>query len=135
MKNAVDIRRSEYGGAGVKFMFVLLVLVLAGNAGLNYVPVAYNGESFKQEMQAAVVNAFAVPRANPVENLKARLQKAASDYDLPADAVIDVKQAGNKLQAHASYTKTVGILPFGLYSYQYQFDHTATPTGFLLKEN
>jgi len=135
MKHAVNVANNEFGGAGVKFLLVLVVLFLAANAGYNYVPVAYQGASFKQEMETAVVNGLATPRGNPVDAVKARLQKAATDNELPAEAVIDVKLVNNNLTAHASYTKKVGILPFGMYDYVYKFDQTATPVGFLLKDN
>lgn len=135
MKHQFDVTGSQHGGAGVKFMIVLFVIVLAANAGFNYIPVAYAGESFKQDMQTAVVNGLALPgRLNPVDVVKAKVQKAASDNDVPTDAFIEVKQVGNTIHAHAVYSKQVNLLPFGLYHYNYQFDHTAVPTGFLLKE-
>jgi hypothetical protein len=131
-----DFHNSERGSAGVKFLLVLVVLGLVANAGFNYVPVAYEGESFKQEMQTAVVNGTALPpQSNPLGSVKTRLARAASDNNLPSDAFVEVKQVGNTIQAHASYSKKVGILPFGMYNYTYQFDHTATPTGFLTKDS
>ena len=135
MKNDLKDRSSERGGAGVKFLIVLSVLLLVGNAGYNYVPVAYDAESFKTEMGTAVLQGMALPgKVSPVDNVKARLQKAATVNDIPADAVIDVRQAGNAITAHVTYSKQVSILPFGIYNYNYRFDHTATPTGFLLKQ-
>jgi hypothetical protein len=135
MKSISKARASERGGAGVKFLLVFVALILIANAGYNYVPIAYAGESFKQEMQTAVVNGLAVPgRINPVDMVKMRLQKAANDNNLPPDAVIDVKMASNTLQAHATYTQPVHILPFGVYTYNYQFDYTAIPVGYLLKD-
>src|SRR4051794_20445170 len=110
MKHAVNVANNEFGGAGVKFLLVLVVLFLTANAGYNYVPVAYQGASFKQEMETAVVNGLAVPRGNPVDAVKARLQKAAADNELPAEAMIEVKMVNNNLTAHAAYTKKVGIL-------------------------
>ena len=128
-------RSGERGSAGTKFMIFLVILVLAGNAGYNYIPVQYDAESMKTEMSTAVLQGLALPgKLNPVDNVKARLQKAAQQNGLPADAVIDVKQNGNVLTAHVTYSKPVSILPFGIYKYNYQFDHTATPTGFLLKQ-
>jgi len=128
-------RPSERGSAGVKFLIVFVVLVSAAHAGYNYVPVAYAGENFKQEMQTSVVNGLAMPgRVNPVDYVKNRLGKAMHDNELPPDTVLEVKQVGTTLQAHAVYSKQVPILPFGLYTYTYHFDHTAVPTGFLLKE-
>jgi hypothetical protein len=137
MKSIIHFHRSQEGSAGMKFMFVLLILALVGNAGLNYVPVAYDGESFKSEMQTAVVNGMALPSSvqKPLDSVKKRLERAAADNNVPSDALLEVHQVGGAIQAHASYSKEVGILPFGLYTYTYRFDHTATPTGFLLKDS
>jgi hypothetical protein len=129
------VNRSERGSAGVKFMLVLVVLVLAANAGYNYVPVAYAGESFKADMQTAVVNGLAVPIGRtPADVIKAKIQKAIYDNGVPANTLVDIKPVGNVFQAHAVYTQQVHILPFGIYTYQYNFDYTAVPTGYLLKE-
>jgi hypothetical protein len=136
MNSKAKARSSERGGAGVKFLLVFVFLILAANAGYNYVPIAYAGESFKQEMDTAVVNGMAtVPGRNPLDVVKARLQRAANDNNLPSDAVIDVKMGSNTIQAHAVYTKPVHLLPFGMYTYNYQFDYTAVPVGYLLKDS
>ena len=135
MNNFVNDRGSERGGAGVKFLIVVVVLFLAANAGYNYIPVAYAAESMKSDMQTAVLQGLALPgRINPVDNVKSRLQTAMRVNDLPADALMEVKQNGNSMTAHVVYTKEVNILPFGIYRYAYHFDQTVTPTGFLLKQ-
>ncbi len=135
MNNEFKNRDSERGGAGVKFLIIFSIILLGANAGYNYVPVAYDAESLKTEMQAAILQGLALPgRINPVDNVRARIQKAAVQNSIPPDAVIDVKLAGNVLTAHVIYTKQVNILPFGVYTYAYHFDHTVTPTGFLLKQ-
>lgn len=135
MKVVLKDRSRERGSAGIKFMIVLSVMILAGNAGFNYVPAAYNAESLKSEMSTAVLQGLALPgKMNPVDNVKARIQKAITTNDIPADAQMIVTMAGNVLQARVVYTKPVSILPFGIYTYKYQFDHTATPSGFLLKQ-
>ncbi len=128
-------RSSERGSAGIKFAIFLAVVILAGNAGFNYVPVAYQAESMKTEMSTAVLQGLAMPgKMNPLDNVKARVQKAAQANDIPTDALINVAQVGTVIQAHVAYEKAVSVLPFGIYKYHYKFDHTATPTGFLLKE-
>jgi hypothetical protein len=130
-----SVSESERGSAGVKFLIVFVVILLVAHAGYNYVPVAYEAESLKTDMQTAVVQGLALPgKINPVENVKGRILQSAQRNDVPADVLIDVKQAGNTLTAHVVYTKDVNILPFGIYRYKYHFDHTATPTGFLLKQ-
>jgi hypothetical protein len=134
-KKALE-RPSERGSAGVKFLIVLVVLVAAANAGYNYIPVAYAGESFKAEMQTAVVNGMAMPgRMNPVDYVKNRVQTSIRDNALPSDTLVEVKQVGSAVQARATYTKQVAILPFGMYNYTYRFDHTAVPTGFLMNDS
>ena len=66
-----DARASERGSAKVKFLIIAVVIIGAANAGYNYIPVAYAGESFKQEMQTSVVNGMAMPdRMSPVEYVK-----------------------------------------------------------------
>ena len=128
-------RDGEHGGAGVKLLILLAVLAMAGHAGYNYVPVAYSAESLKTDMYTAVMQGMALPgKVNPVTNVKTRIGKSIEANQIPPEALVDVKQAGNILTAHVAYTQDVNILPFGLYKYKYQFDHTATPTGFLTKQ-
>jgi hypothetical protein len=135
MKKLYHDRSSERGGAAVKALLIGLVLVLIANAGYNYVPVAYAGASFRQEMDTAVVKGLAAPgQLKPADVVKAHIQKAARDYELPSDAVVEIKPTGNMVQAHVTYSKEVNMLPFGLYRYNYQFNHTAQPVGYLTKE-
>ncbi len=135
MNSAAKNRESEKGSAGAKFMLVLAVMLLAGNAGFNYVPVAYDAESLKTDMGTAVLQGLALPgKMNPADNVKARIAKSIQANSIPANAIIDVKQNGAVLTARVTYSQQVNILPFGIYKYNYQFDYTATPTGFLTKQ-
>ena len=135
MNTAVKKNNSEHGGAGVKFLIAMTILVSVIHAGLNYIPVAYSAGTFKQEMDTSVVQALAMPgKVHPAEMVKNRIMKAARDEDLPPDLFLDVKPAGNIIQARAVYTKQVALLPFGIWNYAYHFDHTATPSGFLVKD-
>jgi hypothetical protein len=129
-------RTSERGSAATKFVIILLFLVLVGNAGAHYVPVAYSAENFKQEMQTAVVNGMAVPSTvKPVDSVRIRIQKAAADNDIPNDMILDVKMSAQTVTAHVTYSRKVNILPFGMYVYDYRFDYTAIPSGYLLKDS
>lgn len=130
-----DYRTGERGGASVKLLVILAILFLAGRAGYVYVPVAYQGENFKQEMHAAVVQGVAlhVIGKTPVEAVRDKIKSAARVYDLPPDTVITVKQIDRTIQAHVQYVQEVELLPFGLYTQEYEFNHVATPTGFLTK--
>ena len=86
-------------------------------------------------MQTAVVQGLAAPAngVKPTEFVKLKIQKAAKDNNLPSDIYMDVKQNGSNIQARVYYVKPVNVLPFGIYTYSYEFDHTATPVGFLHK--
>ena len=135
MKKFTNERSSERGGAAVKFLLIFLVLALAGNAGWNYVPVAYEGASFRQEMDTAVVKGLgASGRIQPLEVVTASITRARKDYNLPEDAYIEVKPVNGVVEAHVVYSREVSMLPFGLYKYQYNFDHHARPVGYLLKQ-
>lgn len=134
MTNLKRNHKSEHGGAGVKFLLVALVLLLCANAGFNYIPVAYEGANFRQEMDTAVVKGLAAGgQMKPMDVVKASIQRAVYDNNIPADAVIDIKPAGGAIQAHVTYSKSVSMLPFGIYKYTYNFDYVATPRGYLLK--
>ena len=86
-------------------------------------------------MDTAVVKGLAAPgRLQPIDVVKAHINRAAQDYDVPADAIIDIKPAGGTIQAHVAYSKSVDMLPFGLYKYSYEFNHIATPVGYLTKQ-
>jgi hypothetical protein len=137
MSNSTKQQKSEHGGAGVKLIMVLVGLFLIAHAAYNYIPVAYESENFKQEMQTAVIQAVAMPGSNmtPADTVKIKLRRAAVNNNVPTDALIEVKPMNNVIRAHVSYVKPVNILPFGLYKYNYQFDNTATPTGFLFKDD
>ncbi len=126
----------EHGSAAVKFLCIAMVIVMAANAGYNYIPVAYNGASFKQEMDTAVVKGLAASgQMKPVDIVTASVKRAAHDYNVPVDAFVEIKQENGVVRAHVAYTKQVPILPFGIYDYAYQFNHRATPTGYLLKDD
>ena len=135
MKKLHIDRSFERGGAAVKALLIGLVLVLIANAGYNYLTLAYAGASFRQEMDTPVVKGLAAPgQLKPADVVKAHIQRAARDYEVPSDAVVEIKPAGNMIQAHVAYSKEVDMLPFGLYRYNYQFNHTAQPVGYLTKE-
>lgn len=123
----------ELGGAGIKFLAALIVLMLIGHAGYNYVPIAYQAENFKQDMHTAVVQGSLVPsdRVKPEDAVRDRLGTAMRSNQLPASTMVEVKQVNNVVQARVSYSRDIPILPFGVYDYKYDFDHIATPTGFL----
>lgn len=128
-------RTGERGSATTKMFICLVVIGLVAHAALNYIPVAYSAESVKSDMATAVLQGLALPgKLSPTDNVKTRIEQSALRNDLPTDVIIDVKQKGAALTARVVYDKTVNILPFGIYTYKYHFDHTATPAGFLIDQ-
>jgi hypothetical protein len=135
MNDSKPAYSGERGGAAVKFLCIGLVLVLIANGGIQYIPIAYNGASFRQEMDTAVVKGLAASgRMKPMDIVTASVQKAAYDYDIPNDAFVEIKPEGGVVMAHVVYSQKVPILPFGIYNHEYKFDHKAAPTGYLLKD-
>ncbi len=135
MKKLNNARSSERGSAGIKFLFVFMVIALLANAGLNYVPIAYEGASFKQEMDTAVVKGLAASgRIKPLDAVTATIKKASFDYNIPDDAFVEIKPVNGVVEARVAYSKQISMLPFGLYKYNYNFDYLAKPQGYLLKQ-
>ena len=129
--NKID-RSSERGAATVKILLVFVVLAAVAHAGINYIPVAYNGASLRQEMDTAVVKGLSAPgRLKPIDIVAASVQKASRDHHLPDDAYIEIGIVDGVIEAQVSYTEKVNILPFGLYRHDYKFDYVARPTGYL----
>lgn len=134
MENRTKNRDAERGGASVKFLIIVTALILIARAGYNYIPVAYEAQDLKQEMDTAVVQSMALGNGQDAVGItKTKLQHVIIANDIPTNAVVEVKQINNLCQARVAYNKQVELLPFGLYSYVYQFDHTAVPSGFLAK--
>ena len=135
MNNLERDRSSERGSAAVKFLAVALVIVLCANAGYNYIPVAYEGATLREAMDTAVVKGLAASgQMKPLDVVKASVEKAVRENNVPPDAFVEIKPAGTVVQARISYTKQVSILPFGIYKYKYNFNYLATPSGYLLKD-
>jgi len=120
--------QDQRGGTKMYALVALLVLFLLVHAGWNYLPAIYQCEAFKTEMQTAAVQVISTPHGlnEPLaDKLKKRLRLAANDNGVPANALIEVTEAGGILKAHVRFTREINLLPFGLYKYHYQFDNTA----------
>lgn len=129
----VKNRNAEHGGAGAKLLVALAILILIANAGFNFIPVAYQAENFKQEMHTAVVQGISLPSTHgqPADIVRFKISNAVRTNELPYDTFVEVKEKNNILTARVYYVKKVPLLPFGAYEYEYIFDHSVTPSGFL----
>jgi len=119
-------RRSEQGGARLKFIVVVLVIALVAYLGYLYVPVAYQAYLFKDLMQH---NAdVASTQGYDPAWVKNQLTKASPEYGVPTDATILSVHKDNRMEITVQFTKPIA---FPGYTYNYTFDHTVKSTAFL----
>ena len=135
-KNVSETRRGERGEGQLKLVIFLLVVFVGGFAGSQYIPVAYNAASYRQEMQTVVDQSSAVyaARENPAGWVQKKLAASAPSFGVPAEAAVTVQQSAEAgIIASVKYTTPVSLLPFGLYTYPYEFNHTARTATMLTK--
>lgn len=119
-------RSTERGSAGLKFLIVMLVIGAFAYAGYIYVPVAYRAYTFKDLMQHYVDVASA--EGKPPAWASEQLMKNFGEYEVPADALITPTKRDNRIEIRVQFVKPI---EFPGYTYNYEFDHTATSTAFL----
>jgi hypothetical protein len=119
-------RSSERGGASLKFLIVMLFFAACAYAGYLYVPVAYQAHNFKDLMQHYVDVASA--EGKPPGWAGEQLMKNFADYDVPQNALITPTKRDSRIEVRVQFVKPI---QFPGYTYDYQFDYTATSTAFL----
>ena len=119
--------RGERGGARFNFVVTILLIALAVYSAYHYAPVSYKAYRFKDFMQETV-NKAAYPPGQSNEWITQQLRGAAKEYELPADAEINVQKEEGRISVRVTWTEDVQ-LPF--YVYEYDFDHTARSSGFI----
>jgi len=119
-------RSTERGSASLKFLVVMLVIGACAYAGYIYIPVAYRAYTFKDLMQHYVDVASA--EGKPPAWAGEQLMKNFSEYEVPADAQITPSKRDNRIEVRIHFVKPI---EFPGYTYNYEFDHTATSTAFL----
>lgn len=119
-------RTSERGSARLKFVLVLAVIAAAAYIGYLYIPVAYQAYLFKDLMQHNVDVASAQGYAPAW--VRDQLVKAAPEYGVPPDAVIEPVQRDNRIECTVRFVRQI---EFPGYTYEYSFDNTVKSTAFL----
>ena len=117
---------TERGSASLKFLMVMLLMGASAYAGYIYVPVAYRAHTFKDLMQHYVDVASA--EGKPPAWAGEQLIKNFGEYEVPADALITPSKRDNRIEVRVQFVKPI---EFPGYTYNYEFDHTATSTAFL----
>lgn len=119
-------RSSERGSGRLQFLIVMTVIVATAYAGYLYVPVSFRAHSYKDLMQhyadVAATQGYAPSWVSD------QLTKSASEYDVPANAIITPLKRDNRVEVRVQYVKPI---EFPGYTYNYEFDHTVKSTAFL----
>ena len=120
-------KRNEQGGARAKFIIFIAIFALVIYLGYMYVPVALDAYYFKDIMQNKVD--LAATQGYDTAWVTDQLKKNGRDYHVPEEAVISTIQKDNRFEARAQFTRPIS---FPGYTYNYEFDHTAKSTAFLV---
>ena len=139
MKTTEELMREhvgERGGSKVTLAIVLTVLALAAFAGFNYIPTAYADSSIKQELQTIATNAVILPAATTngqqVNWAVAEMTRLATTWEIPK-ADFKAEMSGAAVKTSVKHHRSVPILPFGIYNYEYDLVFSATSAGYVSK--
>ena len=127
MNNNTRQRKSEQGGARLKFLIVIAILGSVGYAGYRFIPVFIREYQIKDLMQNDVDTA--VSTGKPASWIKDQLVKQSEEYGIPADATVTPQQQqDNRMEVRVQFTLPI---EFPGFVYNYEFDHTAKSANFL----
>jgi hypothetical protein len=118
-KSELQFNKGERGSSRLKFIIIMSVVVIAAYVGYQYVPVRFQAERYKDFMQETVNKGAAMSR--PSENIKEQLVKTASEYGVPANAVVTIEEQEGILHARVQYKRPIPLVAF---TYEYEFDET-----------
>jgi hypothetical protein len=122
----MQMKSDERGGARLKFIIAIAVLVIVVYVGYLYVPVAVDAYYFKDVMQNKVD--MAAVQGYEAGWVRDQLVKSGSEYHVPADAVIAPVQKDGRWEVRVQFTRPIQLPG---YTYSYDFDYTAKSTTFL----
>jgi hypothetical protein len=128
MKTLKTLHQNQQGGARVKFIISLALFALVIYVGYMYIPVSVDAYYFKDEMQKKVDLATAT--GHDSDWVKEQLTKLGPEYHVPPDAAITGAQREGRLEVRVQFTRPIS---FPGYTYNYNFDHTATSGSFLMR--
>jgi hypothetical protein len=118
--------KSEQGGARLKFLVVMAIIVIGAYCAYQFIPLAYRSYQLKDLMQNDVDTAAATGK--PASWVQEQLVKSSQEYGIPTNAVITPLQEDNRVQIRVQFTQPV---EFPGFVYDYEFDHTARSSTFL----
>ena len=128
MKTFNHLHQNQQGGARAKFIISLALFALVIYVGYMYLPVSVDAYYFKDEMQKKVDLATAT--GHDSDWVKDQLTKLGPEYHVPPDAAITGAQREGRMEVRVQFTRPIS---FPGYTYNYNFDHTAMSTSFLMR--
>jgi hypothetical protein len=121
-----DSRRGERGGARLKFIIFMVILVVVAYSGYLFIPVQFDAYRYKDLMQHSVD--VASTQGYKTTYVSDQLKKSGPEYNVPANAIITPATEDNRVTVRVQFTRPI---EFPGYTYQYEFDYTAKSTAFL----
>ena len=119
-------RKSELGGARLKFLIVAAIIIAGAYCAYQFIPVAYRAYQLKDLMDHDVETAVALGKSP--DWVREQLVKSSAEYGIPQNAIITPTQLDNRIQVRVQFTQPV---EFPGYVYEYEFDYTAKSSTFL----
>jgi len=119
-------KRSQRGGAQLKLIIFIAVVVAVGYAGYMYIPVAVDAYYFKDAMQNKVN--LAAAQGYDTAWLADQVSKSKGEFHVPDEAVITPSQNEGRIQCRVQFSRPISFPGF---TYNYDFDYTAQSTSFL----
>ena len=119
--------RSEHGGARLKLIIFLAVVVIVGYAAYMYIPVALDAYYFKDAMQNKVN--LAAAQGYDTAWVADQISKTKAEHNVPDNATITPAQKEGRVEVRVQFTRPIAT-PF--FTYNYDFDYTAQSTTFLI---
>jgi hypothetical protein len=119
-------RRSERGGARLKFIIVAAIIGIVAYLCYMCIPVFYQAYQIKDLMKHEVDTAAAL--AKPPTWVVEQVMRQGPDYGLPKNAVVTPAVQEGRIELRVQYRQPI---EFPGYVYDYEFDYTAKSSGFL----
>ena len=121
-----SLRKSEQGGARLKFVIVAAIIACVVYVSYQCIPVLYRDYQIKDLMRNDVDAAAALGK--PANWIKEQLLKNSAEYGIPANAIITTQTQDNRMEARVQFTQPI---EFPGFTYNHEFDYTAKSATFL----
>src|SRR2546430_17697983 len=112
----------------MKFIIAMVTIEIVIYVVYMYIPDAYDVYYFKDVMKNTIDMGAAQGR--DTSWVPDQLKKTETDYHVPANAIIAPAQKDNRIEVRVQFTRPIS---FPVYTYNYDFDHTANSSAFLTK--